>query len=82
LTNQPSNSYKFSFSSENDLPQIFHHFFRANQARSIDQGGSGLGLAIAKRIVEVHNGAIEVDSVVGQGTTFRVLLPRSEPSRN
>jgi PAS domain S-box-containing protein len=68
--------------SETDLPQIFHHFFRANQARSIDRGGAGLGLAIAKRIVEVHNGAIEVNSVVGQGTTFRILLPSSERKPN
>lgn len=59
-----------------DLPRIFDRFYRgrttANGAR-----GTGLGLAIAKRIVEVHRGQIAVDSTVGDGTRFRVTLPRA-----
>ena len=39
-------------------------------------GGTGLGLPIARQIIERHGGAIEVDSVVGRGTTFRIRLPR------
>jgi len=39
-------------------------------------GGTGLGLPIAKQIVERHKGTIEVDSVEGRGTTFRIRLPR------
>jgi len=42
-------------------------------------GGTGLGLPIAKQIVERHGGEIEVDSVEGQGTTFRIRLPRAQP---
>jgi signal transduction histidine kinase len=61
--------------SANDLPYIFDHFYRVDKARSMSHGGMGLGLAIVKRIIEMHNGNIEVESVVGQGTTFRVLLP-------
>jgi PAS domain S-box-containing protein len=60
--------------SENDLPYIFDHFFRADRSRSMNSAGMGLGLAIVKRIVEMHGGTIEVKSTVGQGTTFRVLL--------
>ncbi|MEP7290348.1 MAG: ATP-binding protein [Chloroflexota bacterium] len=61
--------------SPDDLPNIFQRFFRADQARSMDTGGAGLGLSIVKKIVEAHDGSIEVESIVGQGSTFRLLLP-------
>jgi PAS domain S-box-containing protein len=61
--------------SPEDIPHIFDRFFRADRARRTDQGGTGLGLAIVKKIVELHNGTIEVDSTPDVGTTFRVWLP-------
>ena len=60
---------------ETDLPHIFDPFYRSTQARTVNLRGTGLGLAIVKKIVDRHHGTIDVTSVVGQGTTFRVLLP-------
>jgi heavy metal sensor kinase len=57
------------------LPYIFDRFYRVEQSRSHETGGSGLGLAIAQKIAELHGGRIVVQSIVKQGTTFRVLLP-------
>jgi len=52
-----------------DLPQIFTPFFTTKEQ------GTGLGLAIVKKIVELHDGEIEVDSVVGKGTCFTIRIP-------
>lgn len=60
---------------EASLPHIFDRFYRVDTSRRSITGGNGLGLAIAKRIVEEHNGHIEVDSVVGKGSTFRIVVP-------
>lgn len=57
------------------LDRIFERFFRVDRARSREQGGTGLGLAIVKHIMNVHNGAVEVESTEGRGSRFRLTLP-------
>lgn len=62
---------------EEDLPRLFERFYRVDKARARRSGGTGLGLAIVKHIVEVHQGRVEVVSKVGQGSCFRVYLPKT-----
>ena len=57
------------------LPHIFERFYRAEEARARHHEGTGLGLAIAQSSAQAHQGRIEVTSTLGEGSTFRVLLP-------
>jgi signal transduction histidine kinase len=66
--------------SPQDLPHVFDRFYRGDTARDRAAGGSGLGLAIARALVEAHEGTIDVESTVGQGTTFHIRLTRSRDS--
>jgi heavy metal sensor kinase len=59
-----------------DQDRVFERFYRVDKARGRKSGGAGLGLSIAKWAVEAHGGSIGLDSVSGQGCTFRITLPR------
>jgi PAS domain S-box-containing protein len=58
-----------------DQERLFNKFFRTLAATRASIQGTGLGLAISKAIVQAHGGSIQVESVEGEGTTFRVELP-------
>jgi signal transduction histidine kinase len=60
-----------------EMPYIYDRFYRGRNHRQGQIPGTGLGLAIVKDIVEIHDGEIEVESNVGQGTIFRIWLPVS-----
>ncbi len=64
-----------------DQPRLFEKFFRGVQRDTRKQQGSGLGLAIVKSIVERHGGKVWVESQLGKGSTFSILIPIRQPTR-
>ncbi len=62
--------------SKKDMTQIFDRFYRVDSSRK--SGGTGLGLSIVKQVIDLHGGEIKVDSEVGVGTTFTIILPNKE----
>ena len=64
--------------SDEDAKRIFDRFYRVDLSRTKATGGTGLGLAIVKRIVEIHNGRIEINSKMNKGTEISIVLPIGE----
>ena len=66
--------------AQEDQSQIFDRFYRTDAARAHTKKGTGLGLSICAWIVESHRGHIEVQSKVGEGSTFTAMLPLAPAS--
>ncbi|WP_429950511.1 sensor histidine kinase [Enterococcus sp. AZ101] len=64
--------------SAEQLPFVFDHFYRGQEARPTNTGGSGLGLAIVKQIIEKHDGHVMIESSPNVGTTVTILLKKLE----
>jgi len=63
---------------EPEVNRIFERFYRVDKARSKHAGGTGLGLAIVRHISVMHGGSVEIESVPGKGSTFRMVIPLAE----
>ncbi|MGH9830518.1 MAG: sensor histidine kinase, partial [Blastocatellia bacterium] len=63
---------------DDEQKNIFRRFYRVDPARSRGEGGAGLGLAICDQIIRAHGGSIAIDSLVGRGTRFTVVLASAE----
>jgi signal transduction histidine kinase len=62
-----------------DLPRIFERYVRVANAETTSVRGLGLGLCLVRTLVEAHGGSVEVESLPGKGSKFRLLLPAVEP---
>lgn len=61
---------------EEDLPNLFERFYKADIARTRSENSTGLGLSIVKKVLELHKGTVEVESTPGEGTTFTCRVPK------
>lgn len=61
-----------------EIPQLFQRFYRADSSRHSEISGTGLGLAITEQVISLYGGEIQVESVLGEGSTFTVFLPKHQ----
>jgi signal transduction histidine kinase len=64
--------------SKEHVDKIFNKFYQVDSSLTREHGGTGLGLAIVQGIVQEHGGKVSVDSKIGHGTTFTILLPKNQ----
>ena len=62
---------------EDELLRIFERFYKVDKARDRKIGGNGLGLSLVKKIIDIHGGKVSAESVLGEGATFTVALPKA-----
>ncbi|KXA05605.1 ATPase/histidine kinase/DNA gyrase B/HSP90 domain protein [Clostridium perfringens] len=62
--------------SEEDLKYVFERFYRADKSRTRATGGTGIGLTIVKSIVSSHGGEVKLESKLGEGSKFTIILPK------
>ncbi len=63
---------------EEHYGRIFERFYRVDKSRSRKSGGTGLGLAIVKHIAIIHDGAVELNSRVNEGSNFSIIIPQNQ----
>lgn len=64
--------------SEEDLKYVFERFYRADKSRTRATGGTGIGLTIVKSIVSSHGGEVKLESKLGKGSKFTIILPKED----
>lgn len=64
--------------SEEDLKYVFERFYRADKSRTRATGGTGIGLTIVKSIVSSHGGEVKLESKLGEGSKFTIILPKKD----
>jgi len=63
---------------DSEIDNIFKRFYCIDKSHSKETGGTGLGLSIVRHIINLHNGKIEVQSKIGKGSKFILIIPEGE----
>lgn len=68
--------------AKEDIPRVTERFYRVDKSRSRETGGTGLGLAIVKHVLFRHQAQLKIESELGKGSTFKIVLPMPRISEN